>query len=177
MTIDIKDFYLNTPMARPEYMRLKIDDMPDNVIKQYQLREKATKDGYVYFEINKGMYGLPQAGIIAQQLLEKRLNAAGYHQSTITPGFWTHDWRPISFALCVDDFGMKYVGEEHAKHLLRTLNKEYKTSSEWEGKRYIGLTLEWDYKRRQVDLSMPTYIPRALTKYQHPPPSKPQYSP
>ena len=111
-------------MARPEYMRLKIDDMSDNIIKQYQLREKATKDGYVYVEINKGMYGLPQAGIIAQQLLEKRLDAAGYHQSTITPGFWTHDWRPISFALCIDDFGVKYVGEEHAKHLLRTLNKE-----------------------------------------------------
>ena len=69
MTIDIKDFYL--PMARPEYMRLKIDDMPDNVIKQYQLREKATKDGYLYVEINKGMYGLPQAGIIAQQLLDR----------------------------------------------------------------------------------------------------------
>ena len=67
MTIDIKYFYLNTPMARPEYMRLKIDDMPDEVFKQYQLREKSTKDGYVYVQINKGMYGLPQAGIIAQQ--------------------------------------------------------------------------------------------------------------
>jgi len=83
MTIDIKDFYSNTPMARPEYMRLKIDDMPDEGIKQYQLRDKATKDGYVYVKINKGMHGLPQAGIIAQQLLEKRLNAAGYHHSTL----------------------------------------------------------------------------------------------
>jgi len=177
MTIDIKDFYLNTPMARPEYMRLKIDDMPDNVIKQYQLREKSTKDGYVYVEINKGMYGLPQAGIIAQQLLEKRLNAAGYHQSTITPGFWKHDWRPISFALCVDDFGVKYVGEEHAKHLLRTLNKEYKTSSEWEGKRYIGLTLEWDYINRYVHVSMPGYCEKACQRFHHHKPKKPQDQP
>jgi hypothetical protein len=72
--------------------------------------------------VQKGMYGLPQAGIIAQQLLETRLIANGYCQSTVTPGFWKHDWRPIAFALCVDDFGVKYVGIEHAKHLLQALN-------------------------------------------------------
>eukprot|EP00804_Cyclotella_cryptica_P000163 CCRYP_017463-RA/>CCRYP_017463-RA protein AED:0.42 eAED:0.49 QI:0/-1/0/1/-1/0/1/0/288 len=33
MTIDIKDFYLNTPMVRPEYMRLKLSDIPDHIIK------------------------------------------------------------------------------------------------------------------------------------------------
>jgi hypothetical protein len=27
--IDIKDFYLRTPMERPEYMQLKITDIPD----------------------------------------------------------------------------------------------------------------------------------------------------
>ena len=51
-------------------MRLRIADMPEDVIEHYNLRDKATPDGYVYCEIQKGMYGLPQAGIIAQQLLE-----------------------------------------------------------------------------------------------------------
>ncbi len=37
MTMDIKDFYLNTPMAHFEYMRLRIADMPDDVIVQYNL--------------------------------------------------------------------------------------------------------------------------------------------
>ena len=69
MTMDIKDFYLNTPMARYEYMRLKILDIPDDVIEHYNLREIATPDGFIYCEIQKGMYGLPQAGIIAQELL------------------------------------------------------------------------------------------------------------
>ena len=73
MTMDIKDFYLNTPIARYEYMCLRIADMPDDAIKHYNLRDKATPDGYIYCEIQKGMYGLPQAGIIAQQLLEERL--------------------------------------------------------------------------------------------------------
>ena len=87
MMIDIKDFYLNTPMPRKEYMRLKMADMPDDVIEHYQLNEKATKDGMVYVSIGRGMYGLPQSGILAQELLEKRLNAQGYMQSKITPGF------------------------------------------------------------------------------------------
>jgi hypothetical protein len=86
MTMDIKDFYLNTPMARYEYMRLRIVDIPDDVIKHYNLRNKATPDGYVYCEIQKGMYGLPQAGIITQQLLEERLEKHGYRQSQTTPG-------------------------------------------------------------------------------------------
>ena len=57
------------------------------------------------------MYGLPQAGLLANELLEKRLNEAGYRQSKLklVPGLWKHDWRPIQFTLVVDDFGVKYV--------------------------------------------------------------------
>ena len=51
MTLDIKDFYLNTHMARFEYMRLKLTDLPANVIKYYDLNAKVTTNGYVYVEI------------------------------------------------------------------------------------------------------------------------------
>jgi hypothetical protein len=61
MTIDIKDFYLNTPMMRYEYMRLKLSELPPDFIEEYKLNNKATKDGYVYLEIRGGIYGLPQA--------------------------------------------------------------------------------------------------------------------
>ena len=61
------------------------------------------------------MYGLPQAGILAQELLEKRLLTAEYVQSTITPGYWKHNWRPISFTLVVDNFGVKNRDTQH-KH-------------------------------------------------------------
>eukprot|EP00804_Cyclotella_cryptica_P028359 CCRYP_016427-RA/>CCRYP_016427-RA protein AED:0.05 eAED:0.03 QI:0/0/0/1/1/1/2/0/1237 len=177
MTIDIKDFYLNTPMARPEFMRLKLADIPEDFITLYNLRNLATPDGYVYVRIQKGMYGLPQAGIIAQQLLESRLVANGYRQSTVTPGFWKHDWRPISFALCVDDFGVKYVGNEHAKHLLQALNAHYATSHDWKGDRYLGLTITWDYPRKQVHLSMPGYCQKAGQRFRHLIPTTPQHQP
>ena len=34
MTIDIKGFYLNTPMAQSEYMRLKLSNLPESVVQQ-----------------------------------------------------------------------------------------------------------------------------------------------
>ena len=55
------------------------------------------------------MYGSPQAGMIAQEFLEDRLEKYGYIQSKHTPGLWTHKWRPVAFSLIVDDFGVKYV--------------------------------------------------------------------
>ena len=124
--MDIKGFYLDTPMTRYEYMRLRIADMPEDVIDHYKLKDIATPEGYIYCEIQKGMYGLPQAGIIAQQLLKEQLEKNGYRQSKVTPGLWAHDTLPISFTLVVDSFGVKYVGEEHAQHLLNTVRKFYK---------------------------------------------------
>jgi len=177
MTMDIKDFYLNTLMARYEYMQLRIADMPDDVIEHYNLRDKATPDGYIYCEIQKGMYGLPQAGIIAQQLLEERLQKHGYRQSQTTPGLWKHDTCPISFSLVVDDFGVKYVGKENAQHLLDTVRHYYKCSCDWKGEQYCGLTLKWDYEGKKVHVLMPVYVTKALTRFQHPPPVKSQDQP
>jgi hypothetical protein len=61
VTLDIKDFYLNTPMKRYIYMYLKLADIPEEIIEKYKLREIVTDDSYVYCKIRKGMYGLPQA--------------------------------------------------------------------------------------------------------------------
>ena len=48
LSIDIKNFYLHTTMPWYEYMRLKLSDLPDNVIRQYNLENIVTKDGYIY---------------------------------------------------------------------------------------------------------------------------------
>ena len=104
-----------------------------------------TPEGYVYCEINRGMYGLPQAGLIAQELLQKRLAEYGYHQSQIINGLWTHMSRPICFCLCVDDFAVKYVLQEDADHLISTIKKYYPMTVDWQATKYIGLTIDWDY--------------------------------
>ena len=81
MCIDIKDFYLCTPMERYEYFSMKLELFPEDIIEEYGLRDKVDTKGNVHCEVRRGMYGLPQAGIIAQDLLEKRLATAGYRQS------------------------------------------------------------------------------------------------
>jgi hypothetical protein len=112
-----------------------------------------SQDGKV--EIQKGMYGLPQAGILSNELLQRNLANDGYRPTQHTHGLWTHDTRPISFSLVVDDFRVKYVGREHAEHLMACIKKNYNISSDWNGAAYCGLTLEWYYKNLTVDLSMP----------------------
>ena len=167
MAIDIKDFYLNTPLVKPEFLRMKLSYFPDDVIEHYKLKDKVDAKGNVYVKCVRGMYGLPHAGIIAQKLLETRLNEHGYFQSRITPGFWKHNTRPICFSLLVDDFGVKYTGDEHAEHLLAALRENYTVSPDWDGERYAGMTLDWDYARRQVHLSIPQYCKDALLRFGH----------
>ena len=167
MTMDISNFYLMTPLKRPEYIKIKLSDIPDEIIKEYKLKDKVTKNGCIYIEANRGMYGLPQSGLLANQLLEKRLNKHGYFQSKLVPGLWTHKTQPIQFTLVVDDFGVKYVGKEHALHLKAVLEEHYAITEDWTGGRYIGLTLDWDYARGQVHLSMPGYVAKALKQFQY----------
>ena len=167
MTMDISDFYLMTPLKRPEYIRIKMTDIPQEIIKEYKLHNIVSKEGSIYIMAIRGMYGLSQSGLLANELLEKRLNKHGYFQSKYIPGLWKHEWRPVQFTLVVDDFGVKYVGEEHALHLKEALEQDYTVTTEWEGRRYIGITLDWDYERRRVHLSMPGYVAKALKQFQH----------
>ena len=152
-------------------MRLKLVDMSGNIIEQYKLRNVATPDGYVHCEIQKGMYRLPQSGVIAQELLTKRLKEHGYSQRKTTPGLWKHKWQPITFSLVVNNFGVKYLGEEYTQHLLQMIQKFYQCLVEKEGERYCRLTVKWDHQGKKVHLSMPAYIENSLKRFQHPPQS------
>ena len=73
---DIANFYLMTPLDRPEYMRIKISDIPQEFIDEYDLTNH-TCSGWVYFEIVKGCYGLPQSGKLSNDLIRTRLNKEG----------------------------------------------------------------------------------------------------
>jgi hypothetical protein len=81
---DVKNFYLKTPMERYEYMRIPARQIPDAFLDSYHLRPKIYK-GHIYMEIRRGMYGLPQAGILVNQLLRERLKPHGYYEVQNTP--------------------------------------------------------------------------------------------
>jgi hypothetical protein len=91
-------------------MKMFLSSFPEGIVQKYHLNALAV-DGWVYIEIRKGMYGLKQAGLLANQLLQTRLTPFGYYPARHTPGLWLHHTRPISFTLVVDDFAVKYVGK------------------------------------------------------------------
>jgi hypothetical protein len=173
---DVGNFYLATPLDRFEYMRIKAELVPEEFKQQYKLHDKIYK-GFIYMEIRRGCYGLPQSGILANKLLKKRMAKHGYFEVQHTPGLWKHVSRPIKFTLVVDDFGIKYVGEEHFEHLINALKEHYDVTVEKEGKLYCGITLNWDYNKRTLDISMPGYVQKQLIKYNHPGPKSPQHCP
>ncbi|KAL7480307.1 hypothetical protein ACHAW6_006005, partial [Cyclotella cf. meneghiniana] len=129
--MDISNFYFNTPLDRPEFIRMRTSNIPDEIVQAYKLRNLLEPDGYVYIKIVFGMYGLPHAGLIANALLKKRLNKHSYRQSKLVQGLWMHDWHPFWFTLVVDDFGVKYVGKEHAMHLKTVIESYYPLSTDW----------------------------------------------
>ncbi len=156
-------------MSRYEYFCMKVELFPDDIIKEYGLCNKVDIKGDIHCKVRRGMYGLPQAGIIPQDLLKEGLLKAGYKQSKITPGYWTHLWRPINFALVVDNFKVQ--------HLINTLKQDYKIKEDWDGHRYLGITLDWDYKKQEVHLSMLGYVNKALARLGHEPPTQPKNQP
>eukprot|EP00957_Ditylum_brightwellii_P009045 683598-Ditylum_brightwellii.AAC.1 len=116
------------------------------------------------------MYGLKQAAILAYNQLAQHLEKHSYLLVKISTGLFKHVTRKTVFALCVDDFGVKFLNNEDADHLIATLKQYHNISINWDGCKYCGLTFEWSYDGKYVDVSVPLYVPQELTKYQHPPP-------
>jgi hypothetical protein len=128
-----------------EYTKIPLALFPEWIKKQYNLDTHA-KDGFVFLEIRRAVWGLPQAGILADKLLCKQLKPHGYYECVNTPGLWRHATRQRTFCLMADSFGVKYVGKEHADHLISCLKKEtYTLTKEWAGDLYCGILLRWDY--------------------------------
>jgi hypothetical protein len=99
-------------------MVINIYSLPQKIIDKYGLLELA-HGGCVYIEIQKGMYDLPQAGILANKLLQRRLD--GYRPTEHTHRLWKHKTR------------INYIGRDNAEHLMASIKKQYAISSDWTG--------------------------------------------
>jgi hypothetical protein len=165
--MDLKNFYLNTLLDRPEYVRIKLADIPLKIIDKYKLN-KIARDSWIYFEMCCGMYGFPQAGILANKLLQDRLTNFDYYKAATTPKLWHHKWHTVMFALIVDNFSIQYVGDAHLDHLCQALKKDYKVSEEIDDTRFAGMILKWNYSpihaKCSCRLSMPGYIHNICTR-------------
>lgn len=160
LTLDIKDFYLNTPLDRPEYLRVSSKIFSQHIVVKNDLQQYLYK-GSILFEVNKGMYGLPQARLLAQNRLIEHLAAHGYHQTTVTCLF-RHVDNCTDFSLVVDDFGVKDATGNGAQHLITTLQKLYVITIDWTGSKYLGFTISFNHDEQYVEISMPGYKDKVL---------------
>lgn len=168
-TTDIKDFYLGTPMERKEYMFITREQLPDDIIAKYNLTEHLHhRHGFgegILVRIDKGIYGLPQAGLLAHNRLNKHLATHGYHQTENTPCLYKHESRDTYFTLIVDDFCTATTSEADRDHFLATLRLLYEIKVDVTARKYIGITIEHNKTERHMKLSVPGYIAAALKRF------------
>ena len=133
---------------------MALADISEEVIMQYHL-ETLSSHGWIYREIRKGMPSLKQAVKVSNYMLVYHIAKYGYAPCKRTSALWRHATRPVVFTLCVDGFGVKYIGKQHANHMLNSFRASYNITCNYNGSLYLGLTIDWDYKCRGVKISMP----------------------
>ena len=138
MCLDIKNFYLLPPLDQYEYMRIPFTLFPPWSAKQYDLANKI-HNGHIYLEMQRVVWGLPQAGILAIKLPKKRLAPHGYYECKTNPSLWKDTTRPISFTLVVDSFRVKYMRKEDINHLIGCIKEKYELTQDWDGDLYCGI--------------------------------------
>ena len=88
MCLDIKNFYLLAPLDQYyEYMKMSLTLFPEWIIEQYKLRMHA-HNGFVYLEMRRAVWGLPQAGILTNKPLRRRLLPHGYYSGNLYRSLW-----------------------------------------------------------------------------------------
>eukprot|EP00804_Cyclotella_cryptica_P022067 CCRYP_000972-RA/>CCRYP_000972-RA protein AED:0.46 eAED:0.46 QI:0/0/0/1/0/0/3/0/138 len=117
-------------------MRIKAELVPEEFKQQYKLHDKIYKD-FIYMEIRRGCYGLPQSGILANKLLRKSMAKHGYFEVPHTQGLWKHPTNIIH--TCSGRFWNKI---HHFEHLINALKEHYDVTVDKEGKLYCGITLD-----------------------------------
>jgi hypothetical protein len=166
MTADIKDFYLGTPLPTVEYMRISLKHIPLDVQERYNIAGMV-HNGYVLMEISKGIYGLPQAGKLAQDRLVAHLAKHGYTQCVNTPCLFIHQSNGVAFTLVVDDFLIKYSDRKDVEHLLTVLRELYTITTDFgTTQKYVGITLQHNRTKRHIDMSIPGYVQKAIQRFQ-----------
>ena len=121
---DIINLYTSSKLDSPEYMRIYLSLIPQEIIEEYNAMKFVDIDGFVYVEGTGAMYGLAQSGRIPNQDLQKHLAKYGYYPTRRTPGLWKHTTRKISFTV-VDDFGINHTNKDDIDHLSEAIKDNY----------------------------------------------------
>jgi len=163
LVVDVKDAYLNSILEKKAYMRIKLDQLSPQTISDYNL-QAISKNGSVLFEIEKGIYGHPEAGRLWQrELIDNCLKPAGFFPLPSSPCLFSNKEKTVVFSLVVDDFFIKYRTRAAADPLLKALEARYTITKDETASKYLGLTITWE-ANNAVSVSLPGYIDALTTR-------------
>jgi hypothetical protein len=140
--------------------------IPKDIMTRYCLYEMEN-NCFVYFEIRRCMYGLPQAGRLSQiRLIQHLAHVYTCISSPGAPCLFRHRTRDIMFRLAVDDFGVRYGSQSNIDHLEKTLQlNDYKITIRPDGDQYLGMNIAFNTARTAITISMPGYVHKMFTRF------------
>jgi hypothetical protein len=96
-------------------MVINLLSLPQETIDKYDFI-KLSQHRKIHIELQKGMYGFPQAGILANELLQRN--------PTDSEHTWPMETQYSPNIIIVSSgFGVKYIVREHAEHLMECIKK------------------------------------------------------
>ena len=147
----------------------KYTDDQKNLLVSELLRPKFIwfKHSKVYFKVILSMYGHPVSGRLLNKLFFKTIESAGYYEDPIIPAIIKHKTLPTVGGLVVDDCGLKIRCKEHALHIIEAVEKVWKVKVNWNGNKFLGLNIEWDYDpiNPTAKISNTTAIPDSQKRF------------
>jgi len=120
----------------------------------------------VYFEVNKGMYGLKQAGLLANDRIVTLFDKHGYKQSKYIPQLFFSEDKSTAFCLVVDDLLIK-ANEANRDKLYECLRTQYEIVTDNTGSKYLNIDIRRDKTNKLAGLSMRGYLDRLITRFDH----------
>jgi hypothetical protein len=134
-------------------MRITRKQLSATIIEEYDLGKYFINE-MIRLQVNKGIYGLPQAGLLAQNRFIVHIAEHGYIQSDVVPCLFRHATNDVTFVLVVDDFGIKYQNDAGRDYFLDTLKLLYKITIDAKGEHYLSITVVHDKAAETITISM-----------------------
>ena len=107
-------------MVNHEYCKISLSLISQNVIDKYNLIDYQINK-LLYVRVDKGMYGLFQAGINVHTAIKEHIRPLVYEPTPITSVMWHHNKNLITFTLVVGDFEIRYQIREGALNFIHSL--------------------------------------------------------
>ena len=170
-TADFVDFYIQSKLTldgvpRPEFMRVPAARFTHDMRDKYRLHDYI-HDGFILFQVDGNIWGIPGAGLIANNDLVAHMLLDNWVEDPDIPCLFHKHGTDIWIALVVDDSGISYNADkpEELAALFAHLQLKYPMKIDMTGSKFLGIQLDWNYEENYLDRSSPSVWPDIFARF------------